>query len=360
MAAVTALAEYFAAVVMAVQATTRWRQAFCQPWSVPDRNGRYLVRMHSAMHIGAFMRNCTDDSFSVVNSSLLASENAQDVAAAKPEGPRSQCSACPGMFAPSLEETRMHYRTAWHTRNVQARAHGRPTVSADAFEAEQLRRATGDESSSESSHSDESCSEEYIGSPFIEFNVEERRYMVYKALVFTRVELVERAERFFSDGVGLCKRMIRAATGCHVVFLVRSGRVAAGVFDGASGAVISERMLKRYTTRRKQGGSQAARDASRPGVVRSAGAALRRAGEQHLSEDVQSLIADWKEHLARASFVFWNGTPTARSVLFGDELIYSGDARLRTVPFTTHRPTVEELRRVHAQLFSVHVFKPLL
>src|SRR5207237_564942 len=57
--------------------------------------------------------------------------------------------------------------------------------------------------------------------------------------------------------------------------------------------VLAHKTFHRYTTRRKQGGSQSANDNAK-GAAHSAGASIRRYNEQALVEDVRELLKDWK------------------------------------------------------------------
>ncbi|KAG8884362.1 hypothetical protein FRB98_002441 [Tulasnella sp. 332] len=60
--------------------------------------------------------------------------------------------------------------------------------------------------------------------------------------------------------------------------------------------VIKHKTFHRYTTRRKQGGSQSLNDNAK-GNAKSAGAQLRRYGEQALRDDIRGLLVKWKEDI---------------------------------------------------------------
>merc|ERR1712232_1204893 len=72
-----------------------------------------------------------------------------------------------------------------------------------------------------------------------------------------------------------------------VLALSSCGHFAGAIFDGP--AAIVHKTLHRYTSRAKQGGSQAAFDA-RGKKANSVGSNLRRYGQQRLGEDIQALL----------------------------------------------------------------------
>ncbi|CAN0006257.1 unnamed protein product, partial [Discosporangium mesarthrocarpum] len=83
----------------------------------------------------------------------------------------------------------------------------------------------------------------------------------------------------------------RASNRMWGVLILRSGRFAGAVFEGQS--VLCHKVFRRYTIRAKRGGSQSSYD-SGGRKAQSAGAALRRYGEQSLKEDVQALLQKWE------------------------------------------------------------------
>lgn len=122
--------------------------------------------------------------------------------------------------------------------------------------------------------------------------------------------------------------------------------------------VIAHKTFHRYTTRRKQGGSQSASDASR-GAAHSAGSSLRRYNEAALEKDIRELLADWRKMIDTAELLFVRATgKTNRRILFEKyegQVLTQNDPRLRGFPFNTRRATQGELMRSFKELTRVKV-----
>ncbi|PNY28838.1 VMS1-like protein [Tolypocladium capitatum] len=127
--------------------------------------------------------------------------------------------------------------------------------------------------------------------------------------------------------------------------------------------VLAHKTFHRYTTRRKQGGSQSANDNSK-GNAHSAGSSLRRYNETALVNDVRSLLQDWKGLLDTSELLFIRATgATNGRTLFGPyegQVLQHNDARLRGFPFSTRRATQNELMRSFIELtrLKVHEIVP--
>lgn len=122
--------------------------------------------------------------------------------------------------------------------------------------------------------------------------------------------------------------------------------------------VICHKTFHRYTTRRKQGGSQSAND-SKSGAAHSAGAGIRRYNEAALRDDVRALLGEWKDMIQTSELQFIRATGTEnRRTLFGPyegQVLNSGDERVRGFPFNTRRATQKELMRAFIELTRVKV-----
>ncbi|OLN94077.1 VMS1-like protein [Colletotrichum chlorophyti] len=122
--------------------------------------------------------------------------------------------------------------------------------------------------------------------------------------------------------------------------------------------VLAHKTFHRYTTRRKQGGSQSANDNAK-GNAHSAGSSLRRYNEQALVEDVRALLQEWKGLLDTSELLFIRATgSTNRRTLFGPydgQVLKHNDTRIRGFPFNTRRATQNELMRSFIELTRLKV-----
>ncbi|KAK5998866.1 tRNA endonuclease vms1 [Cladobotryum mycophilum] len=122
--------------------------------------------------------------------------------------------------------------------------------------------------------------------------------------------------------------------------------------------VLAHKTFHRYTTRRKQGGSQSANDNAK-GKAHSAGSTLRRYNEQALVDDVRALLQDWKGLLDTSELLFIRATGmTNRRTLFGPydgQVLQHNDARIRGFPFSTRRATQNELMRSFIELTRLKI-----
>ncbi|KKK18273.1 hypothetical protein P175DRAFT_0501963 [Aspergillus ochraceoroseus IBT 24754] len=130
-----------------------------------------------------------------------------------------------------------------------------------------------------------------------------------------------------------------------------------GGIEERQARVIAHKTFHRYTTRRKQGGSQSANDASK-GAAHSAGSSLRRYNEAALEKEIRELLSDWKEMIDEAQLLFVRAAGTTnRKILFGYDgaALKQNDPRIRGFPFSTRRATQSELMRCFKELTRVKV-----
>ncbi|EEH10432.1 ankyrin repeat and zinc finger domain-containing protein [Histoplasma capsulatum G186AR] len=131
-----------------------------------------------------------------------------------------------------------------------------------------------------------------------------------------------------------------------------------GGIEERQARVLAHKTFHRYTTRRKQGGSQSAADAAH-GAAHSAGASIRRYNEAALQTEIRQLLGSWKEIIDQAQLLFIRATGNMnRRILFGPydgQVLRSSDSRLRGFPFTTRRATQGELMRAFTELTRVKV-----
>ncbi|KAJ5759825.1 hypothetical protein N7520_006981 [Penicillium odoratum] len=163
-----------------------------------------------------------------------------------------------------------------------------------------------------------------------------------------------------------------AASGPHIFMcMVGGGHFAAmlvslapeihrkqGGIEDRQARVIAHKTFHRYTTRKKQGGSQSASDAAR-GAAHSAGSSLRRYNEAALEKDIRELLIDWRKMIDTAELLFIRATgKTNRQILFDKhdgQVLKQNDPRIRGFPFNTRRATHGELMRSFKELTRVKI-----
>lgn len=172
------------------------------------------------------------------------------------------------------------------------------------------------------------------------------------------------------------------AAGMSAIFMLSSGHFAGAIIShlphstkGNKGTatelqlqsvrLLAHKTFHRYTTRRKQGGSQSAMDDAK-GKANSAGSTLRRYNEQALGKDVESLMEEWKPLIEQCSSIFIRGSgkggKNARGIglIVRDPkdpkaIIKTGDKRVKMIPFATKRPTTIEIKRAWCELAYLKV-----
>ena len=137
-----------------------------------------------------------------------------------------------------------------------------------------------------------------------------------------------------------------------------------GVTEEKGLIVLAHRTFHRYTTRKKQGGGQSSHDAAGK-FAKSAGAQLRRYGEESLKEDIKSLLdlPGWRTLIERSERVWVRaGARAAKGVLWAwDGRIASPldsarqDGRLANVPIQSGRATLSELLRCFFEIARARV-----
>jgi hypothetical protein len=137
------------------------------------------------------------------------------------------------------------------------------------------------------------------------------------------------------------------------------GSIGGGGGGGGGGwpRTLLHKRFARYTTRRKQGGSQSAHDAAAGRPAHSIGAQIRRANEAALREDIHELLrsAPWVAAVGRCRRVFISAAATTVGHVFDGRVLARGDARVCRVPLATKRPTLAEAERAAKELCRVEV-----
>lgn len=165
--------------------------------------------------------------------------------------------------------------------------------------------------------------------------------------------------------------------GMSAIFMISSGHFAGAIIShlphstkGNKGSLhelqlqsvrlLAHKTFHRYTTRRKQGGSQSAMDDSK-GKANSAGSTLRRYNEQALGKDIEMIMQEWKPLIESCENIFIRGSGKGGKHARGIGLIVRdakdpkmiiahGDKRVKMIPFATRRPTTMEIKRAWCEL----------
>ncbi|KAJ7050526.1 cytoplasmic protein [Mycena amicta] len=312
------------------------------------------------------------------------------VASTSATGSRA-CNICNGAVFTDVEEQRQHYRSDWHRYNVKTRLNGGQAVSE--LEFSKLVDALEDSiSGSASEDSDSDDSDNAVDTLVSKATRKNRspsptqtaaapqtaiawfhsppatQIGVYKALFNSGVHQ--------SDYLAELKEMQRGER-TWAMFMVAGGHFAGAIVrvsrevddeedelnpqkkkkqkkPKTDTEVLKHKTFHRYTTRRKQGGSQGLNDNAK-GPAKSAGAMLRRYGEQALRDDIRNLIQDWAEDLNTCERIWIRASGSNRKIFvdYDDCVIQKSDGRLRTFPFPTRRPTQSEVSRCLIELTRV-------
>ncbi|RMZ78604.1 hypothetical protein DV738_g3750, partial [Chaetothyriales sp. CBS 135597] len=143
-----------------------------------------------------------------------------------------------------------------------------------------------------------------------------------------------------------------------IVSLVPQIQKGPGGVEERHPVVLAHKTFHRYTTRRKQGGSQSANDNAK-GNAHSVGSSIRRANEAALELDIRNVLSEWQAMIDTAELIFVRASGSQnRRILFGPydrQVLNSRDSRLRGFPFSTRRATQAELLRSFQELTRVKI-----
>lgn len=332
----------------------------------------------------------------------------------------TSCLLCSASFS-VVHEQRRHVKSDWHNYNLKQKLRGGDSVSEAEFEKliEDLDESISGSESSESENNDEQKESTltallkkqarighadpgsgehtpkrkkrgsgkppllWLSTPLLQSNIS---LGIYRAL-FKDSELEEESKIIeilrqkqlspvpskinsndSSNGVPLPSTMTSPQIflcmigGGHFAGMIVSlapkiGKKSTGV-EERQAIVIAHKTFHRYTTRRKQGGSQSANDSAK-GAAHSAGASIRRYNEAALETEIRALLKEWKDLIHESQLVFVRATGSAnRRILFGPydgQVLRHNDPRNRSFPFSTRRATQAELMRAFVELTRLKV-----
>lgn len=166
------------------------------------------------------------------------------------------CHACDQTFETFVVQ-RAHFRSDWHKYNAKCSVRGRPALTEAQFDDLSDLGSVDSLSGSESEDSeDESCTTSSPAAPTVRLaeKIEFRDPGANDAfLVFYRAALPDQESL-----ASLANR------GTWAVIMAGGGHFCAALWD-VKGTLLKHKTFHRYTSRRKQGGSQAAADEARGG-----------------------------------------------------------------------------------------------
>ncbi|OCF57917.1 cytoplasmic protein [Kwoniella mangroviensis CBS 10435] len=320
------------------------------------------------------------------------------------------CQTCPNANFDTVEEQRAHFKSDWHRYNAKAKLAGR-TVSAEQWEGmvEGISSISGSDSGSSSSSGSSSQSKvarllkrqtidnnqnlsddeealeladrqrrAHLRTAVIWFSPttsipslgvpKDTQFGVHRALFppfDTAADYLTELKRMQLSGNneedGERRLTLLMVAGGHFAGMIVSikprGKSEKQEVKGAGEVrVLKHKTFHRYTTRKKQGGSQALNDNAKSKAV-SAGAMLRRYGEQALQEEIRALMIEWEDDLAASERIFIRASTHGKKSFYGYEgaVLSKNDERFRTFPFPTRRPTLQELLRCWHELTRMKV-----
>lgn len=286
-----------------------------------------------------------------------------------------QCLTCKVEFGDRLDQV-AHYKSDFHRYNLKLRLLIKDPLSLTQFSElkDDVLSISGSDSDADNSDgrrrqlsvslylsSSESEKEEYkrheqfdnrLPKFYLE-NGDQEIISFYKKLLYGR-----RSAAVHGDIVQLSMNLLSSAHyQLWTVVLFNGNHFAASVFRGEEPVV--HRTFHHYVVRAKRGTAQSVNDGTKNNQAKSAGASLRRQNEANQAKLIQELLTGWKEdYLDKSTLIFLRIPGYKKSLFYGGKtpILNSKDTRIRSIPFSTRRPTFNEACRVHKELYSVTVY----
>jgi hypothetical protein len=268
----------------------------------------------------------------ITNQTCQSPSPLQTAIPATPPAGMSICSKCPGFLYLVPEEFRAHSKSEWHVSNSR-----RSAGTGLSFEewSNLDQSDDGESSSSSSAEEHDVCSVAKLILNQIQFRVFPENNVALPSVYASISQLL--TAKYFA------------------VLLYRSGRFAGAVWDH-SGNVLVHTSFKRYTVRRKNGGSQSKSDKSKGSPAQSVGAQLRRENEKKLAAEVGELVqSTWFKFFSDPNcVVFAYASKSLCDDLFVGPLDKSKTPQctILKVPMSVRDPTFAEVCRVHRAMTS--------
>jgi len=291
------------------------------------------------------------------------------------------CSSCRVSFDDAAD-LRAHCKSQWHIHNVKVQSSSNSSsgdsanepVSETEFEEMQQAAAAAaeaDQSDSASSGSewsdsekDESVAERKVqqdvdvnhGSNRIQFYTPTHKLSVWKAMLLQSPSTPPSHLPLHLKCLDYMHSFRSLPSVANIaVIMLSGGRFTAAIWNGDT--CISHKSFQRYTTRRKQGGTQAAHDNAK-GAAKSIGSTIRRKEAVRFAEETRAILTAWSAFIAQCHRIFIFAPSANQQLLFGSNptpLFDKNDPRIRSIPFPTYRPTLEEATRVHTWITTLEM-----
>ncbi|VDK75229.1 unnamed protein product [Litomosoides sigmodontis] len=244
------------------------------------------------------------------------------------------CTVCKVRIEEDGAEFITHYKSEWHRHNLRRFLQGRPLLTEDEFEQ---AISNNDQFSSLDTESDDET---------VPIAGRAHAYFMCDGIVYSMYRCILLKDEIISQD------LFRRPLDCTILML-SAGHFCGGIFKNHE--LIAHKSFHRYVVRAKQGTAQAVSD-GRGSAAKSAGATVRRYNEKALKDEIQCLLATWSELLDESPLIFIVVIRLAgvwRRIFFEQTKNFKlekCDERLRTIPFETRRPTVDELKRTWSRL----------
>ena len=282
--------------------------------------------------------------------------------------PESVCRTCSYKFQDRSDQV-LHYKLDWHLYNVKQKLRNMAAITEEEFDA----RCQGDLSSlsgSDSEDDTDSGVEDMVTSQFLEDSSELADavvcspYVIFKfqgsffkclsSLLFSNKS--EITDQILSETVSKTT-FVNPKSGLEykgriAVFLYSAQHFAGAVYENEK--LLLHKTYHRYTVRAKQGTVQGIRD-GKGNAPKSYGASLRRYNQIALFNDIEKLMLEWSDTLNGCNVIFHRTAVYNRHVFEKvKEKIDNKKDKIRTIPFTTYRPTLKETERVYKLLTKIN------
>ncbi|EPZ35195.1 Zinc finger, C2H2 domain-containing protein [Rozella allomycis CSF55] len=196
--------------------------------------------------------------------------------------------------------------------------------------------------------------------PFVFFSHKDQVLAMYRHVLnldenIYRLALMNKEKTIIEKFSVAHKQLLQPSSIC--IILLQGGYFASAIYSVPGCKVIAHKSLHKYTTRKKQGGSQASYDkgGKKP---KSAGANLRRQNEKHLEEqDILKLLGDWKVMISECYQIYFSAPGINANILF--KFFQKNDSRITKIPFEIEKPNFQQVQMCFNELKSLFVLTEL-